>query len=54
MHLTNYSVNKRNKKNFDEGDVYGESGHKRSLKHLFDYLRRNDIDTSKVWRRIQV
>jgi hypothetical protein len=54
MHLTNYSVNKRNRSNYDEGDEMGETGTKRSLKFLFDHLRRNNIDSSKVWRNIQV
>lgn len=54
MHLTNYSVNKRNKNHYDEGDPNGESGTKRSLKYLFDYFRRNNIDSSKIWKNIQV
>lgn len=53
MHLTNYSVNKRNKQFYDEGDSNGETGTKRSLKYLFDHLRRNNIDGSKVWKNIQ-
>lgn len=54
MHLTNYSVNKRNRNNYDEGDEIGEKGTKRSLKFLFEHLRRNNIDSAKVWRNIQV
>ena len=54
MHLTNYSVNKRNKSKYDEGDSSGEKGTKRSLKYLFDYLNRNNIDASKIWTKIQV
>jgi hypothetical protein len=54
MHLTNYSVNKRNKQFYDEGDTNGETGTKRSLKYLFEHLRRNNIDTAKVWKNIQV
>ena len=53
MHLTNYSVNKKNKK-YDEGDNSGETGTKRSLKYLFEYFRRKNIDSSKVWKKIQV
>jgi tubulin polyglutamylase TTLL7 len=52
MHLTNYSVNKRSK-NYDEGDSNGETGTKRSLKYLFDYFSRKNIDSSKVWKSIQ-
>lgn len=52
MHLTNYSVNKRSKK-YDEGDSSGEKGTKRSLKYLFEHFRRNNVDSSKVWKRIQ-
>ena len=54
MHLTNYSVNKKNRFNYDEGDEIGEKGTKRSLKFLFEHLRCNNIDSSKVWRSIQV
>lgn len=54
MHLTNYSVNKRNKNHYDEGDINGETGTKRSLKYLFEHLRRNNIDSQKVWKNIQV
>jgi tubulin polyglutamylase TTLL7 len=53
MHLTNYSVNKKNKQFYDEGDTKGETGTKRSLKYLFEHLRRNNKDTSKVWKNIQ-
>ena len=54
MHLTNYSVNKRNKSHYDEGDPNGETGTKRSLKYLFDHFRRKNIDSSKIWKNIQV
>jgi tubulin polyglutamylase TTLL7 len=53
MHLTNYSVNKRNKSNYDQGDSNGETGTKRTLKFLFEHLRKSGIDSSKVWRNIQ-
>lgn len=53
MHLTNYSVNKKNKQFYDEGDTNGETGTKRSLKYLFEHLRRNNKDTSKLWKNIQ-
>ena len=53
MHLTNYSVNKRSK-NYDEGDNNGDKGTKRSLKHLFEHFRRNNIDHNRVWKNIQV
>lgn len=54
MHLTNYSVNKRNKSNYDEGDENGERGSKRSLAFLFEHLRRNNKDADLVWKNIQV
>ena len=53
MHLTNYSVN-RHSNLFDHGDDNGETGSKRSLKYLFDHLNRNNIDSGKVWKSIQV
>jgi hypothetical protein len=54
MHLTNYSVNKKNKTKYDEGDNSGETGTKRSLKYLFEHFRKNHIDSGKVWKKIQV
>lgn len=53
MHLTNYSVNKRNKQHYDEGDPNGETGTKRSLRGLFEHLRKNDVDVPKIWKSIQ-
>lgn len=54
MHLTNYSVNKRNKQHYDSNDgPSGETGTKRSLKGLFEHLRRQGVDVTKVWRSIQ-
>lgn len=54
MHLTNYSVNKHNTDKYDEGDRTGQNGTKRSLRHFFEYLKRQDKDVTKLWREIQV
>ena len=51
MHLTNYSVNKKNA-SFERGDSSGFRGSKRSLRFLTSYLRKNDIDVAHLWRRI--
>ena len=56
MHLTNYSVNKYNvdyeisNTNANEGNT----GSKRSLKFLFEYLRTQNQDATKLWKEIQV
>jgi len=56
MHLTNYSVNKYNvdyeiSKSSKEGE---NTGSKRSLKYLFEYLRTRNHDAAKLWKDIQV
>ncbi|XP_077981014.1 tubulin polyglutamylase TTLL7-like [Glandiceps talaboti] len=50
MHLTNYSVNKRSE-NFEKTDDV-DSGSKRSIKYLNDFLRRNDYDVAALWKSI--
>ncbi|CAF0873151.1 unnamed protein product [Rotaria sp. Silwood1] len=55
MHLTNYSVNKYNvdyeisTSNTDTENT----GSKRSLKFLFEYLRKQNQDANTLWRDIQ-
>ncbi|GAB1606285.1 tubulin polyglutamylase TTLL7-like, partial [Argonauta hians] len=50
MHLTNYSINKRNNSvdKFDSSD----DGIKRSFKYLNQYLRQKDYDTTHMWQQI--
>ena len=54
MHLTNYSINKKNegayKANSDETVC---QGHKWSLKALWGYLKRMGINHSHVWDSIK-
>ena len=50
MHLTNYSVNKHNEF-YQKGDSV-ETGSKRSIRFLNEYLRKNDFDIVLLWRRI--
>ena len=50
MHLTNYSVNKHNENYDKSGSV--DTGSKRSIRFLNDYLRRHDYDVSYLWKSI--
>ena len=56
MHLTNYSVNKYNVDyEISKSNTNAENtGSKRSLKYLFDYLRTQKEDANKLWKDIQV
>ncbi|CAF3166961.1 unnamed protein product [Rotaria socialis] len=55
MHLTNYSVNKYNVDyEISASNANGENtGSKRSLKFLFEYLRSQNQDANTLWRDIQ-
>ena len=52
MHLTNYSVNKKNKeyKNKENGD---EASFKWSLKTLWKYLEERGVNVKKIWDTIK-
>ncbi|XP_014785724.1 tubulin polyglutamylase TTLL7 [Octopus bimaculoides] len=50
MHLTNYSINKRN--NSYEKSTSPKYGIKRSFKYLNQYLRQNDYDVTQLWQQI--
>lgn len=50
MHLTNYSVNKHSDNYDKSGSV--DTGSKRTLKFLNEYLRRHDYDVAFLWRNI--
>lgn len=50
MHLTNYSVNKHSEGYEKSQSV--DTGSKRTLKFLNDYLRKNDYPVAQVWKSI--
>ncbi|XP_038049543.1 tubulin polyglutamylase TTLL7-like isoform X2 [Patiria miniata] len=50
MHLTNYSINKRSG-NFERSEDVN-TGSKRSIKFLNEYLRKNDYDVALMWKKI--
>ncbi|CDW90152.1 tubulin-tyrosine ligase family protein [Stylonychia lemnae] len=50
IHLTNYAINKDNQ-NFTS-DQNGETGHKRSLKSVYQTLQKDGIDIEKLQDRI--
>lgn len=50
MHLTNYSINKHNE-NFDRDDS-DDSGSKRSIKFLNEWLQSIDYDVNFLWHNI--
>lgn len=53
MHLTNYAINKNNKKfifNNSEKDM--NKGHKRSLTAIYKYLSSREIDVNKIKNKI--
>jgi len=50
MHLTNYSINKHNE-NFDRDDN-DDSGSKRSIKFLNEWLQSMDYDVNFLWHNI--
>ena len=52
MHLTNYSINKRSG-NFERSEDVN-TGSKRSIKFLNEYLRKNDYDVALMWKKIAV
>ncbi len=52
MHLTNYSINKKSGNFERSADV--NTGSKRSIKFLNDYLRKNDHDVVLMWKKIAV
>ncbi|KAL4222570.1 Tubulin polyglutamylase ttll4 [Mactra antiquata] len=49
MHLTNYSVNKKNADYQANSDDTVCQGHKWSLKALWNYMKRQGINTTAVW-----
>ncbi|XP_022080086.1 tubulin polyglutamylase TTLL4-like isoform X2 [Acanthaster planci] len=53
MHLTNYSINKKNADFTPNSDYTACEGHKWGLKALWGYLKPMGIDTVSVWENIK-
>ncbi|XP_038076530.1 tubulin polyglutamylase TTLL4-like isoform X2 [Patiria miniata] len=53
MHLTNYSINKKNADFTPNNDYTACEGHKWGLKALWGYLKPMGIDTVSVWETIK-
>lgn len=53
MHLTNYSVNKKNSEYQSNSDDKACQGHKWALKALWQYLGSQGINTTLIWEKIQ-
>eukprot|EP00057_Strongylocentrotus_purpuratus_P028024 XP_011682498.1 PREDICTED: tubulin polyglutamylase TTLL4 isoform X4 [Strongylocentrotus purpuratus] len=53
MHLTNYSINKKNADFTPNSDSMACEGHKWSLKALWGFMQRDGIDTKAVWESIK-
>ncbi|MCI4378603.1 hypothetical protein PGIGA_G00217730 [Pangasianodon gigas] len=53
MHLTNYSVNKKNSEYQTNSDDKACQGHKWALKALWQYLESKGINTTLIWEKIK-
>ncbi|KAI1899107.1 hypothetical protein AGOR_G00058080 [Albula goreensis] len=53
MHLTNYSVNKKNSEYQSNSDDQTCQGHKWALKALWQYLGRKGMNTTLIWEKIK-
>ncbi|XP_029460881.1 tubulin polyglutamylase TTLL4 isoform X2 [Rhinatrema bivittatum] len=53
MHLTNYSVNKKNTEYETNTDETACQGHKWALKALWSYLIQKGINSDKIWEKIK-
>uniref|UniRef100_A0A8C1KN40 Tubulin polyglutamylase TTLL4-like n=1 Tax=Cyprinus carpio TaxID=7962 RepID=A0A8C1KN40_CYPCA len=53
MHLTNYSVNKKNSEYQSNSDDKACQGHKWALKALWQYLGSQGINTTLIWDKIK-
>ncbi|KAM4608469.1 tubulin monoglutamylase TTLL4 [Polymixia lowei] len=53
MHLTNYSVNKKNAEYQSNSDDKACQGHKWALKALWQYLGAKGINTTLIWEKIK-
>ncbi|XP_036396690.1 tubulin polyglutamylase TTLL4-like [Megalops cyprinoides] len=53
MHLTNYSVNKKNSEYQSNSDDKACQGHKWALKALWQYLGAKGVNTTVIWDKIK-
>ncbi|XP_075789074.1 tubulin monoglutamylase TTLL4 isoform X2 [Pelodiscus sinensis] len=53
MHLTNYSVNKKNTEYRSNGDETACQGHKWALKALWSYLSQKGVNSEAIWEKIK-
>ncbi|XP_041478656.1 tubulin polyglutamylase TTLL4-like isoform X1 [Lytechinus variegatus] len=53
MHLTNYSINKKNADFTPNSDSTACQGHKWSLKALWGFMQKDGVDTNAVWESIK-
>uniref|UniRef100_H2T511 Tubulin tyrosine ligase like 4 n=1 Tax=Takifugu rubripes TaxID=31033 RepID=H2T511_TAKRU len=53
MHLTNYSVNKKNSEYQTNSDDKACQGHKWALKALWEYLGSRGVNTTLIWEKIK-
>lgn len=53
MHLTNYSVNKKNSEYQTNSDDKACQGHKWALKALWQYLGSRGVNTTLIWEKIK-
>ncbi|NXK96403.1 TTLL4 polyglutamylase, partial [Formicarius rufipectus] len=53
MHLTNYSVNKKNTEYKSNSDKTACQGHKWALKALWSYLTQKGVNSEAIWEKIK-
>ncbi|NXQ39354.1 TTLL4 polyglutamylase, partial [Catharus fuscescens] len=53
MHLTNYSVNKKNTEYKSNSDETACQGHKWALKALWSYLTQKGVNSDAIWEKIK-
>ncbi|KAM4836493.1 tubulin monoglutamylase TTLL4 [Thomomys bottae] len=53
MHLTNYSVNKKNAEYQANADETACQGHKWALKALWSYLNQKGVNSDAIWEKIK-
>ncbi|XP_074857722.1 tubulin monoglutamylase TTLL4 isoform X2 [Carettochelys insculpta] len=53
MHLTNYSVNKKNAEYRPNADETACQGHKWALKALWSYLSQKGVNSEAIWEKIK-
>ncbi|NXQ21904.1 TTLL4 polyglutamylase, partial [Peucedramus taeniatus] len=53
MHLTNYSVNKKNVEYKSNSDETACQGHKWALKALWSYLTQKGVNSEAIWEKIK-